>query len=163
MIQGIKICNEPIPKSMDASWRGYRSQRLSELNYNLFRDIFNEIFGKLLIEVKPYFNFSYGINSHLHFLPSFAKKDDDWWHDDPDLLSGVIYLNKNPEPNSGTMLLLNNKEVTIDNVYNRLLLYNSSIVHRPENSFGNNIDNSRLTLTFFIISMEISLDKEKNN
>jgi hypothetical protein len=148
---------------MDASWRGYRSQQLSEIDYELFRNIFNEIFGKLLIEFKPYFNFSYKINSHLHFLPSFIKKDDDWWHDDPTLLSGVIYLNKNLERNSGTMLMLDNKEVTIDNVYNRLLLYNSSIVHRPENSFGDTIDNSRLTLTFFIFSIEVSLSEEKNN
>ena len=37
----------------------------------------------------------------------------------------------------------------LDNIYNRLVLYNSNIEHEPTDNFGDNINNSRLVFTIF--------------
>ena len=38
----------------------------------------------------------------------------------------------------------------IENIYNRLILYEGSEYHRADHFFGDTIDNSRLTLVFFV-------------
>tara|TARA_Y100000766_G_C18671514_1_gene490244 strand:- start:39 stop:698 length:660 start_codon:yes stop_codon:yes gene_type:complete len=46
--------------------------------------------------------------------------------------------------------LLFNIEKTIENVYNRMIIYKGgSIYHCPDTSFGDRIDNSRLAITFW--------------
>ena len=87
-------------------------------------------------------------------------KDEDWqnfnlsiegWHRDDVGYSyaGVVYLNENPYPNTGTLLEINEKVIPIENNFNRLALYKANILHRVENVFPDEND-PRLTLTIFV-------------
>ena len=71
------------------------------------------------------------------------------WHDDIGYnCAGVVYLNKTPESNSGTLLNIEGEVIGIENKFNRLAFYNSSILHRVENAFYSEA-RPRLTLTIF--------------
>jgi hypothetical protein len=90
--------------------------------------------------------------------------------------AGVVYLTPNPGPNSGTgfykfrdgtLSSINDKnnlseirqscyDLTqwelvsqVDNVFNRLVLYDSRQYHQSTGYFGDNIDNGRLVQLFF--------------
>jgi hypothetical protein len=65
--------------------------------------------------------------------------------------AGIVYLTPKPARNSGTSFFedINTKFGEIDNVYNRFIFYPADIIHAPTNPFGENKEDSRLTLTFF--------------
>lgn len=148
-LKGLNLFSEEQP----INYRGFRSQPLDEINYEIFQNIFNNLFTKIL--GINYNSFSYNIKSFLHFSPSELVYDKDWWHTDTASFAGVIYLNKNPPDNSGTILLIEDKEVCITNEYNKLVFYKSNILHRPQMCFGDNVNNCRLTLSFFVNKLEI--------
>lgn len=95
------------------------------------------------------------------------------------MFASVIYLNKDNTVSSGTNLydLVNDKapfdygkvEAAVINAEtNKMIFYDGSIVHKPSSGFGNNIDNIRLAMTFFIGCKECLHDKDtriilKNN
>ena len=133
-------------------WQGLRSDLLEVIDYSLCNRLSNEIFKKITS-----YNVECRIESYLHFAPAFVgQPQNSWWHkDDGSVLAGVIYLNTNPPKNSGTIVLVDNKPVVIDNVFNRLALYNANLLHRPEQCFGDDVNNARLTLTFFIKELTV--------
>ena len=158
ILQGISI--KPMrqgPGFSDSKWKGYRSDFLHEINQKIFSKITDQIFSKIFSDYDGAgFKYEYQTAVFLHFAPGLIQVDDTWWHSDPDCFyAGVIYLTENPEPNSGTILKLNNEEVVLENVFNRLIMYRSNIVHRPQKCFGNTIENSRLTITIFLNRMMI--------
>jgi hypothetical protein len=65
--------------------------------------------------------------------------------------AGVLYLAPNPQKNSGTSFYNDLGEETgyLENVYNRLVIYPANELHSLKESFGNDINNGRLTFTFF--------------
>ena len=65
--------------------------------------------------------------------------------------AGVLYLTPNPSKNSGTSFYddLNVEIGYLENVYNRLVIYSANELHSLKQSFGDNINNGRLTFTFF--------------
>tara|TARA_Y100001963_G_scaffold147012_1_gene222736 strand:- start:22 stop:498 length:477 start_codon:yes stop_codon:yes gene_type:complete len=76
--------------------------------------------------------------------------DENCIHTDDHSTAGLIYLHDNPKPNSGTILYNNEKKTIIENKYNRFISYSSSTPHSPEGFYGDNINNARMTLTYFI-------------
>jgi hypothetical protein len=70
--------------------------------------------------------------------------------------AGVLYLTPNPPLNSGTAFYNeDNEEIGyVENVYNRLTIYPSNILHSIKESFGDDITNGRLVFTIFL-----SIDK----
>lgn len=137
------------------NWFGYRSNFLYEINYDLFSSIFNEIFSKVFSHYK-FSEINYYVDAHLHFLPQSCQGSDEDYHRDTSVMAGVIYLNKDPAPESGTVLILPNENCCrVENKFNRLVLYNADILHRPQNGFGSRLDDCRLTLTFFVRKLEI--------
>lgn len=66
--------------------------------------------------------------------------------------AGVLYLTPNPPPNSGTVFYNDNNEQIdyVENVYNRLTIYPSNILHSIKESFGDDISNGRLVYTVFL-------------
>lgn len=129
-------------------WRGLRSKHFQLIDSTLFENTMNEIIFKTF---GLQCDWEYNINAYLHLAPGYIEYDDMWWHiDTSSMVAGVIYLNQNPEKDSGTMLIKDNEEIKIDNVYNRLVMYKSHLMHRPMKCFGDNIDNSRLIFIFFI-------------
>lgn len=124
MLDGIKLATDSsyFPESF---WRGFRSKDLM-----LFEN------GPCNFNIIPEF-VNYGIDQKY------------WWHKDLCTWAGVIYLTKNPEPDSGTIIVIDDKEIVVENVYNRLVCY-SNVLHRPQRYFGTNLNNSRITMTFFL-------------
>ena len=61
------------------------------------------------------------------------------------MYAGVLYLNKNIKPEYGTIV----GNTKIEAKYNRLVLYDGSVLHSPTKGFGTNKFNSRMTLNVF--------------
>lgn len=131
----------------DVGWIGYRSDEIAELNIDIATSVTRQIYRQALSSwiTRPYTQRNY-----LHYSSSEIEFDEFWWHQDSSNLAGVIYLTPDPEPNSGTLIKIKDEIVKIDNVFNRLVLYDASLVHRPERCFGNTINTARLTMTIFV-------------
>ena len=80
--------------------------------------------------------------------PSFEETK---MHKDPSNWAGVIYLTPNPKENCGTLMCSDDMSECkhIDNVYNRLIIYPSDILHGPNDFFGKDINDGRMTVTIF--------------
>jgi hypothetical protein len=63
--------------------------------------------------------------------------------------AGIVYLNKNVDPNTGTAVVVDNKGFQCSNEYNKLFMYDSSLLHSAVGSFGKDKKDSRLVLTFY--------------
>ena len=135
----------PVDANTNITWNGKKSLNLQTiLSKVLYENIINQIISKL--------DFDVDINKTVSMFHSFTETDisnETWFHTDNTKMGGVIYLNNfypsNPEKH-GTMVM---GEI-IPYKYNRLVLYPSNYTHRPMNGFGKIIDDSRLTLNFFI-------------
>lgn len=142
-IRKYALCQEYFPPKGD-NWVGYRTKKI--LFGDLFVDeIILEIAYNLGInpaKVSCYFHYTLSSSKHLNF-------DTDKFHSDGGLRAGVVYLTPNPPDNSGTTVFIDGVERKIENQYNRFLCYNSNLTHGPTDIFGETIENSRLTLTFF--------------
>ncbi len=152
-------------------WRGQRSHCLSELNNDLLNRCESNIF-KLCYEYFDLGNFKYKytfseyenpesdfmITSYFHITTEETRSAYvDFWqdrfHKDSDTaVAGIVYLNHNPPPNSGTTILdgQNNQFVNIENKYNRLVAYEGYRIHSLSDVFGTCNETGRLTFTFFI-------------
>ena len=154
--------NESNPmNSKGEDWKGRRSDLILPHQKSLC--------GQPVIEkiLNSYFNISIAkveltISDRMmfHYIPKkFSKKKDESWEhiDGSDLFAGVIYLDKNPKKNSGTILKDGDKKIVVQNKYNRALFYRSDILHTPDkgSAYGNDITDSRLTLVFFIDMIDI--------
>jgi hypothetical protein len=136
----------------DESWLGYRTNKLEE-DYTVFarNEITPVITKALSIENLPatHYTVAYSMYSGFHQLPQ-STSSKIGWHEDKELLAGVIYLHDDPPENSGTEFLINDEVVKFENIFNRLIVYKGAIKHRASSGFGDCIDTCRLTLTFFI-------------
>lgn len=61
--------------------------------------------------------------------------------------AGVVYITPEPPPNSGTCI---NGHGCIENNFNRYISYPASFVHGPNTLFGQNKEDCRMTITFFL-------------
>lgn len=157
-----RVLNTDIPndESTDAInplyWYGYRTDNLHYIDeffnsyfyYNLYKKLFNKY---------PINEISHVSESYFHMITGDIISDDTWYHEDKQCLyAGVVYLSKNPAKDSGTILKIDGKEVILENVFNRLVIYNSNLTHRPGNSFGDSFESARTTLVFFIKKLSVS-------
>lgn len=171
---------------------GYRSNRLDIVDQN-FEQQFTEKIFSLFFDFNVH-EVTWKVESSFQSIPS--RFEEGWVHDDksPDgwNVAGIVYLNPNPESNSGTSIckplpdinfsdldfskatnikkqfykgdsvdidqyrhqrdLLNSKftnTITVENVYNRLLVYGADELHRANKFFGQTVHDSRLTLVFY--------------
>ena len=156
-IDGIRLRDDhDNPEILDSHWRGFHSEYLHSINNGIFSKVFKNVCEKVFSDLGNQVFYRYNVKSHLHYSPGSIEYNENWWHTDPNtIFAGVIYLNQNPEKNSGTIVKLNGQEIVFENVFNRLVLYRSNIEHRPHGCFGDNVDNCRLVLPMFF--KEISL------
>ena len=170
------------------NWPGTRTKQLHVLNHRLFT-YFGQKIHLLFHDTCPE---GWTMQCHFQNIRPFAEgnKNRGWVHQDIDThFGGIVYLSKNPEPNTGTSIYkakhgysnqylseLKIKErhylgenipdeeydeafnammeqftetVTVENVYNRLVLFNSKTYHGVK-TFGSQ---PRLTLNFFGMGM----------
>jgi len=151
-IKNVKLCPPDEDKSLVCgNWKGFRSNPLWSINPEYSNEILFQIFSKILL---PEITVEWNVDSHLHYFPKGLKYGDWWWHKDEVFMAGVLYLNKNPKKYSGTIVKINGTDVVLDNVFNRFVLYNSLLEHRPQSGFGTKDTDARLTLTVFVNTLK---------
>lgn len=173
-------------KGNRGSWPGLRT----ELMHKVDLEFFNTFLKRMIGIIKPY-----GYNEIVELQTGFQLIDESygrgWVHDDDPKLNvaGVVYLNKESIPGSGTTIYndapdFNGERYTqmfmndvleatpeereqyakyreeqisyftpntiVDNVYNRLVLFDSRCWHSADKFFGTTKEDSRLTQVFFI-------------
>lgn len=167
----------------DSTYPGQRTAFLNQIDQAAFED-----FAKRLLAHLPMFNGFEQLWANFHLIDDTYGNG--WVHDDDPTtnVSGLVYLNPNPPPNSGTTIYKDQQAVdagkyseffhkdvlhanederaalaryrheqrdlftpsmTIENVYNRCILFDPKVWHAPNNFFGKTKDDSRLTLVFF--------------
>lgn len=134
-------------------WRGYRCNIKNFSNLEEFDNISNAVSD--FYRLKNFsmdFSFHYSLeNTKNTCFPSF---DEYKYHTDHIYCkyAGVVYLQKNIPKKSGTIIInhLTDEVVEVENIYNRLVCYPSNFTHAPVDLFGKNIDDGRMTITFFI-------------
>ena len=107
---------------------------------------------------KKYPNQKFSITSYFHITTEETKNSmhnflQDKFHTDSRcFIAGVVYLTPDAPITAGTSILdaSKNQFVNVENKYNRLVAYDSSIIHGVSEVFGNSDDTGRLTFTFFI-------------
>jgi hypothetical protein len=133
--------------SKKTGWKGYRIKLKNDEIKNFIKNKLIEIDNKFKNLLIDEIFFHYSLDDTKNELENFDVKR---LHKDLTELAGVIYLTPNPPNNSGTTLHFDDGQIEIiDNVYNRFIFYNGNITHGPQSTFGNNIQNSRLTMTIF--------------
>jgi len=138
------------PRFDSPYWKGYRTRDLQEIDM----DNYNLIMSKLLQNIFGSFTLSqieFDAETHFHLMTKDFVFTDTWFHSDASkFIAGVLYLAKNPSPNSGTTLLIDGEKVSIENKFNRLIVYNAGLTHSAEGCFGDSLENCRATFIFFI-------------
>ena len=159
-------------------WPGVRSESLYSLSPVLFNAINQKILDLFFSK-----NQVYQYNAISQFQIVNKKYQSGWVHQDPYVLTAILYLS--PNSISGTSLYskknihyndltyidekvnsykdnTNNEEflklhnqnyeetLNVKGLYNRLLVFDSSIYHAAHDFFGNDHIDSRLTLTTFV-------------
>lgn len=176
----------------DGGWPGKRTRELIELDRHLY-----DYFAKTLLNVFYPAEFECNINLETSFQliearnsNQYHSKNRGWLHHDSVIFGGVVYLTKNPEPNTGTSIYkpkkgyckheklwietktsdyknklkisdeeyenimnhqysLFDETVTVENVYNRCVLFGGNVIHGAK-TFGTRIGkDARLTQVFF--------------
>lgn len=141
-------------------FNGVRSKTLIDIDKNMYDKVYAQLFKKLIdhrfkddiTRIRVDYNFK--SHAYFHVMREQDKFGDGWMHkDDKSILAGVIYLNPNPRPNTGTIVHRygDDKEpVIVENEFNKMVMYDTSFLHAPQAGFGTDINDSRLTLVFFI-------------
>jgi hypothetical protein len=138
-----------------SGYPGIKSKTLDELNVNSF----HELAGKLILHMNEKKSFK---RLKINFVS--AIKEDEIKilnpHQDEHFynVAGVIYLNQSSPENTGTSFYTETpnglvKTITVENVFNRLVLFHPSVWHSPDKFFGNQINDSRLIITFFGVAV----------
>ena len=154
------LADHPLDKNSKTTWAGKRTDLLNIINPELVTKLSNEIGNKVLQQSisDSVTNWDYRlmIDMYFHYLSSSDVYSKTWLHrDSGKLLSGVVYLDNNPNANSGTIVFKGNEKIVVPNEFNKLVLYRSDYTHTPEGGYGHSQDDGRLTLTFFIKQLQI--------
>lgn len=127
-------------------WKGYRCLKENNLTIDLGSKI-----KETLIARDPKFK-----NSDLRFYFHYTLNEDNLnenliHKDDKSDYAGVLYLSPEASLNSGTSFYNDrgSEVYYLENIYNRLVIYPSNEWHSLKESFGEDINNGRLTFTFF--------------
>jgi hypothetical protein len=136
-------------KSSDNSkgWRGYRCLEPNELT-----DIVTDLV-KHKLELQNNLFVGAQFESYFHYTTLENILDKNKIHRDFQKdYAGVIYLSPNAPTNSGTLFYddMGNVIHKSDNIYSKLVVYPADYWHSIDTTFGNGIEDGRLTFTFFI-------------
>jgi hypothetical protein len=147
------------------NWEGMRSDSLykfdKELSDQLFHNLFMSVAKHIAGSDQFRLGYEYHGNSLFHYM---TKKDiytDSWIHaDSGSLFAGVLYLNKETDTTAGTAIYIDGKKVEVENEYNKLVLYPAHLKHNAISGFGNDVNDARLSIAFFISSVTFRLGLE---
>lgn len=142
------------------NWSGMRSGLLNEILteselHLLAKPITDKIFHDVLKGSGEY-TFSYKLKLYFHWLDENVKHKPSFFHQDRNLMAGVVYLSESPQASSGTTILVNDEKIEVENRCNRCVLYNSNFYHAAMNGFGKSVEDARLVLTVFFDEIHIT-------
>lgn len=133
---------------------GVKSQTLDDIDISIFHGFASKVIshtcGKYIFE-RLKVNFASSLD-HDNITEIVPHQDEPFYN-----IAGVVYLNENSPPNSGTSFYQKTpdgflKTITVENKFNRMIIFHPSMWHAPERHFGNDLETSRLTITFFGIA-----------
>jgi hypothetical protein len=160
-----KTEDHPENKNSKIKWGGYRTEELSTiLDVNIFSEIKTTLIKKVFLDniaSDAVCNIEYSGSSCFQLLLEDYKTQKTDIHKDSVLFAGVVYLNDisliNPKEN-GTIVFNNkNEEFIMPFVYNTLIFYRADYMHAALNGFGKDINDCRITISFFIESINLNL------
>jgi len=134
---------------------GLKSKTLDDLNL----EIFHSLAGKVIQHVSGKHSFN---RLKVNFASSLTGNNstDIVPHQDEPFynIAGVVYLNENPPAGSGISFYKMTPEgfvktITVENKFNRMVIFHPSLWHAPDGHFGNDLKTSRLTMTLFGIAI----------
>lgn len=150
---------------------GVRSKSLHDIDPELNLKVFEEIFLKVYKDRFKYdlrhmkFVFGYKTQAYFHVMRDCDVYHNMWKHKDEDsIMAGLVYLNKTPKEGTGTTVYrFSGEKVDVANEFNKLVLYSSSMWHHPNGGFGNNAEDGRLTLVFFVQEFKTKIEMGEYN
>ena len=145
---------------LDEHFLGFRTRRYFHTEDNVMGRLISNVIDTLNIEffdghADHKLRKHEHAEGHFHWCPKESEVlagpafDMQWHRDYITDHAGVMYLNLEAPENTGTSFTKSGKVYEVDNIYNRLLLYDSNILHTPQHFFGDTIENGRLTFVFF--------------
>jgi hypothetical protein len=179
--------NLPYHKDPEGKWPGLRSDPLHLIDNDVF-DLLSKKFFSLFFDIEK---IAWSLDARFQKVGKEYGKG--WAHTDVGpIITGIIYLDPAPRPNSGTIILektalrsngrINHRQedkvkfyqgqlsehdaeearqrnndsfsagITVQSKYNRLLTFDSHLVHTADEFYGED-DSERLTLTFFVFDV----------
>lgn len=177
----------PYYKDQEGKWPGVRSDSLHTIDNDVF-DLLTKKFFSLFFDIE-----TIGWRVDARFQKVGKDYGRGWAHTDVGpIITGIIYLDPEPKPNSGTIILeknnlrsngrINHRQedkvkfyqgeitadeaesarqrnndsfsagITVQSKYNRLLAFDSHLVHTADEFYGSD-NEERLTLTFFVFDV----------
>ena len=154
------LADHPLDKNSKTTWAGKRTDLLNTINPELATKLSSAIGNKVMRQciANSVTNWDYRlmIDMYFHYLSSSDVYSKNWLHKDSGkLLSGVVYLDENPNVHSGTIVFRGDEKIAVSNEFNKLVMYRSDYTHTPESGYGHNQNDGRLTLTFFIKQLQV--------
>jgi hypothetical protein len=127
-------------------WKGYRCLD----NTDLANDICSLVKQELVNRNSLFTDID--IKSYFHYTTSDTDISNKIHKDFESDYAGVLYLTPNAPTNTGTAIYndMGIEISNIENIYNRLTIYPANLWHALKDTFGNDIETGRLTLTMFI-------------
>jgi len=137
-----------------SGYPGKKTKPLDDINDKLF----HTLAGKIIKHTNGKEGFQ---RLKIQFTYSTAEEFKENNHQDEPFynVAGVIYLNENAPLNTGTQFLDLDKQgnlietLVIENMYNRMIIFDPKKWHAMKGSFGKDIMTGRLTITFFGIAV----------
>ena len=137
-------------------WNGYRTKVIRDQDIDYINKINEELLTKCILQDQPpyrthgnyNFRFNWKCNSYFHIMEEKNVFNESWIHNDICNFASVLYLSPEADPKFGTKIFKPGKEITVENVFNRLVMYRGDYMHTSLGGFGEGV-NSRLTFINF--------------
>ena len=137
-----------------SGYPGKKTKTLDELNDGMFHSLAEKIV--LHVNKKTNFQrlkiqFAY---TELNEFTKNAHQDEPFYN-----VAGIIYLNERAPANSGTVFFNKTtsgelvETLTVENTYNRMIIFDPAHWHAPAGAFGTDLESGRLTIVFFGIAV----------
>lgn len=138
----------------ESGYPGKKTKPLDEINANLFHSIAR----KIIIHANGRQGFQrlklqFACTTTEDIFQNVIHQDEPFYN-----VAGIIYLNENAPKDTGTKFfeLINGQHVetiNVENLYNRMIIFDPAKWHAPSGTFGNDLATSRITITFFGIGI----------
>jgi hypothetical protein len=92
-------------KDVNNRWPGERTKPIHEINYDFFAHVMHKFFVIFYPDKDPsIFNYEYNVTMYFQKINPIDYGKSGWIHYDNELITGIIYLNDDYNPNSGTSI-----------------------------------------------------------